>query len=68
MNFTTGSVAITQFLYALNYWIQHLDSNYPIDVLYLEFKKTLDLVSDKHFLNKLHGFSIQGIIIRIAID
>ena len=51
--FATKRSCTSQLLCVMNYWTQHLDNKYPVDVVYLDFQKAFDSAPHKYLLNKL---------------
>ena len=56
----TNHVATTQLLTAMNYWTESLNSGYPVDIIYFDFKKAFDTVPHRRLLLKLKSYGIGG--------
>ena len=44
----------------MNYWTESLNSGYPVDIIYFDFKKTFDTVPHRRLLLKLKSYGIGG--------
>ena len=42
--FLPNKSCTTQLLTAINYWTESLNSGYPVDIIYFDFKKAFDMV------------------------
>ena len=62
--FRKGRFCITQLLEVLEDWTASIDAKQDIDVIYLDFQKALDTVPHKRLINKLHGYGIQGKLLK----
>ena len=60
--FVPGRSCITQLLCCIEEWSSLLDQGFPIDIIYLDFKKAFDAVPHLRLLRKVHSFGIQGSI------
>ena len=40
--FIAGRSSTTQLLRAMDYWTQSLNDGYPVDIIYLDFRKAFD--------------------------
>ena len=58
--FVPGRNCITQLLCCLEEWTMLLDDKYPLDILYLDFKKAFDSVPHKRLITKLESYGIRG--------
>ena len=58
--FVPGHSCMTQLLVTLELWSEILDVGDPIDVIYLDFRKTFDTVPHKRLLRKLEAYGIKG--------
>ena len=47
-------------LTAMNYWTESLNSGYPVDIIYFDFKKAFDTVPHRRLLLKLKSYGIGG--------
>ena len=62
--FVPGRNCITQLLCCLEAWTVLLDAGYPVDILYLDFRKAFDTVPHKRLLEKLKSYGIRGRLLR----
>ena len=58
--FVAGRSCTTQLLVAMDYWTQSLNDRYPVDIIYLDFRKAFDSVPHKRLLIKLNAYGISG--------
>ena len=66
--FCKGRSCVSQLLVTLNSWMSSLDSNKPVDALYLDFQKAFDTVPHKRLLTKLSGYGIRGQVLNWIKD
>ena len=62
--FVPGRNCITQLLCCLEEWTSLLDAGYPVDILYLDFRKAFDTVPHRRLLEKLKSYGIRGRLFR----
>ncbi len=54
---------MTQLLLVIEEWVDILEEGYPMDVIYLDFKKAFDSVPHQRLLRKLQVYGIEGKIL-----
>ena len=62
--FIAGRSCTTQLLTAMDYWTQSLNDGYPVDIIYLDFRKAFDSVPHNRLLMKLKAYGIGGSLLR----
>ncbi|KAJ8969640.1 hypothetical protein NQ317_009573 [Molorchus minor] len=62
--FVPGRSTTTNLLQSVNSWMQLIDNNEPVDILYLDFSKAFDKVSKRKLLFKLDIHGIRGLLLR----
>ncbi len=55
-----GRSSMTQLLVVIEEWVDILEEGYPMDVIYLDFKKAFDSVPHQRLLRKLQACGIEG--------
>ena len=55
---------ITQLLSAMEEWTHNIENKYPVDVIYLDYKKAFDSVPHERLLAKLHAYGIRGKLLK----
>ena len=58
--FFSGRSTETQLLTSLHQWQKSLDSNIPVDVIYMDFRKAFDSVPHARLVTKLKSYGVQG--------
>jgi len=58
--YVPGRSCMTQLLVVIELWTEMLDSDEPVDAIYLDFRKTFDTVPHQRLLNKLKAYGIVG--------
>jgi len=58
--FVPGRSCMTQLLLVMEEWVDILEEGYPMDVIYLDFRKAFDSVPHQRLLNKLQAYGIKG--------
>ena len=58
--FTSGKSVELQLLSCLNTWTSAINDNKFIDIIYFDFKKAFDKVSDRKLLVKIKDIGISG--------
>jgi len=58
--FIAGRSCTTQLLTAMDNWTQSLDNGFPVDIIYLDFRKAFDSVPHDRLLVKLDAYGIRG--------
>lgn len=66
--FLPGRSTVTNLLQCMHHWTKAMDSNQPVDVIYLDFKKAFDLVPHKRLLYKLEHYGIRGSLLNWIED
>ena len=66
--FMPGRSCTTQLLHVLDYLTKHFDSGFPVEVIYLDFKKAFDSVPHQHLLHKLSSFGLHGYFLTLNPD
>ena len=61
--FIAGRSCTTQLLIAMDYWAQSLNDGYPVDIVYLDFRKAFDSVPHIRLLTKLKAYGISGYLL-----
>ncbi len=61
--FVLGCSCMTQLQLVIEEWVDILEEGYPMDVIYLDFKKAFDSVSHWRLLKKLKTYDIEGKIL-----
>jgi hypothetical protein len=56
--FTEGKSTTTNLLEALDYWMESLSHDIPVDVLYLDYAKAFDTVPHERLLEQLSSFGL----------
>ena len=54
--FVPGQSCITQPLVVIELWTEMLDNGSPVDAIYLDFRKTFDIVPHERLLEKLKAY------------
>ena len=62
--FIAGRSCTTQLLTAMDYWTQSLNDGYPVDIIYLDFRKAFDSVPHNRLLMKLKAYGMGGSLLR----
>ena len=58
--FLAGRSTSTNLLEAMSTWIELLDHNIPLDILYLDYAKAFDTVPHKRLVKKLESIGVKG--------
>ena len=58
--FVPGRSCMTQLITVIEEWSQSLQSNEPVDVIYLDFRKAFDSVPHRRLVKKLDFYGIHG--------
>ncbi len=62
--FVSGCSCMTQLLLVIEEeWVDILEEGYPMDVIYLDFKKAFDSVPHQRLLRKLQAYGIESKIL-----
>ena len=59
---------LTNLLEFLEFVTNYIDQGYPIDVIYLEFQKTFDMVPHKRLVMKIDALCITGEVFKWIED
>ena len=62
--FRAGRSCCTQLLEVMNDWAEAAEAETPVDVIYLDYRKTFDSVPHKRLLVKLQACGIKGKLLR----
>ena len=62
--FYSGRSTETQLLTCLHHWQKALDSNTPVDVIYMDFRKAFDSVPHARLVKKLSSYGVQGNLLK----
>ncbi|MES9881006.1 MAG: reverse transcriptase domain-containing protein, partial [Sedimenticola sp.] len=62
--FRSGFSCTTQLLEVMEDWVDALNSNEDIDVIFLDFARAFDKISHKLLLLKLHGYGVRGNVLK----
>ncbi len=62
--FRSGFSCTTQLLEVMEDWVDALNSNEDIDVIFLDFSRAFDKISHKLLLLKLHGYGVRGNVLK----
>ncbi len=52
-----------QLLLVIGEWVDILEEGYPMDVIYLDFKKAFDSIPHQRLLRELQAYGIEGKIL-----
>ena len=66
--FLSGRSTSTNLLEALNIWIELMQHDIPVDILYLDYAKAFDTIPHQRLLQKLKSLGIQGAILKWIED
>ena len=66
--FCQGRSCVTQLLVTLHDWMTFLDSNIPVDCMYLDFRKAFDAVPHRRLLHKIKGYGVGGNVLNWVSD
>ncbi len=58
-----GHSCMMQLLVVIEEWVDILEEGYPMDVIYLDFKKAFNSVSHPRLLRKLQTYGIEAKIL-----
>ncbi len=61
--FMPGCSCMRQLLLIMQEWVDILEEGYPMDVIYLDFKKAFDSVPHQRLLRKLQAYGIEAKIL-----
>ena len=58
--FVPGRSCVSQLLQVLEDWTRYIDSDTPVDAIYLDFKKAFDSVAHERLMIALESLGITG--------